>query len=106
MVSMILMQLLAPIALILIALGVGAVICQNAKKETGALKIISHIIGVIIVVVAVLLLVVVIHRLSVSSRMSSQMMQRPMMQGQQMRPQMMQPPAPKTLEKAVSPTKK
>ncbi len=96
MLRQVLMQFLPIFSFASISLGIGCAVCQNAKKDTGTLKIIGYIIGVIIIVVAILSFVLTISMvpqlMSMSQKMQGQMM-RPGQSGQVRRPQAMQPQA-------------
>jgi hypothetical protein len=94
------MSILPIVAFLLIALGVGCVVCQNAKKDAGALKLIGYIIGVIIILTALFSLIVVAGN-SISAKKQRSMMQRPMGTRPAIGDRLS--PAPTQLPKAVAP---
>jgi len=95
------------IAFVLIALGVGFIICVKAKKETGMLKPIGYCIGILIIVVSFISLISVAVAMLDMKRQSSMMgQQRGMMNRAERRPMpraaQQMPPAPKQTEVAPS----
>ena len=93
------------IAFILIALGLGFIVCVSAKKETGALKPVGYSIGILIIFVALVSLVAVALTAFDMKRQGSMMgQQRGMMSRNERRPMpkasQQMPPVPRQTETA------